>query len=238
MAKPPELENVLRDMAARTGISHEKLDKGYGVLATLRELDGLLGAKAVLFGGTALNLFYFGDKQRLSYDIDLEARNTDSIHALLSKHYRELTRSDIFYRFSADGVQIDLARSYTPAKAEYKKAKSMFEILGYPLADAGFRVYPFEVLFAEKMLAFTRRGAAKDLYDAWACIGMEYDSKKFYMWLVRLANRNRVDPRIIATTHHYADTDMGKIDSMLPSPNGKEMYEEVKDFVKALFFGK
>jgi predicted nucleotidyltransferase component of viral defense system len=150
----------------------------------------------------------------------------------------ELTRSDIFYRFSADGVQIDLARSYTPAKAEYIKAKSMFDLLGYPLVDAGFRVYPFEVLFAEKLLAFTRRGVAKDLYDSWACIGIEYDRKKFYSWLVRLANRNRVDPRIIATAHHYADTDMGKVDSMLPTLDGKEMYAEVKDFVKVLFFGK
>lgn len=238
MARPPELENVLRDMAARTGISYEKLDKTYSVLITLKELDGLIGTKAVLFGGTALNLFHFGSRQRLSYDIDIKAKDVDSVHSILRKNYKELTSSDIFYRFSADGAQIDLARSYTPAKAEYKKVKSIFDILGYPMIDVGFHIYPFEVLFAEKLIAFAKRGTAKDLYDSWACIGMEYDKKKFYGWLVRLANSSKVDPRIIATRHHYADTDMGKVDSMLPVLNGREMYMEVKDFVRALFFEK
>ena len=239
MARPAGIEDILRAVSLETKINPERVGKSYDILTTMNSLYNLFGDKVIIFGGSALNLFYFGEKQRLSYGIDIKSRALPFIYSKLKQDHKELVESHIFYRFKTkEGIMIDLSKDYYKIKSEKLKAKSIFDLTDNQLMDVWFYVYPFEILFASKVLALTRRGTARDLYDVWTCKSFKYNEKYFLKMLIHLANREKVDPRNIITKHHHADTDMSKIDSMVPDLNGEVMYKEVKDFIKLIFFEK
>lgn len=239
MARPSGIEEIISAMSLKTGINPERIGKSYDLLVAMNSLYNSFGDKIILFGGTALNLFYFGKKQRLSYDIDIKSRNTAFVYSKLKKEHEELPKSDIFYRFrTKEGIMIDLSRNYYKIKPEKLKANSIFDVTDNKLFDTWFYVYPFEVLFADKILALARRGTARDLYDVKTCMSFDYNKEYFFKTLLHLSDKNKIDPRLIITKHHHSDTDMSMIDSMVPNLNGKVMYEEVEDFIRLLFFDK
>ncbi|MBN2121546.1 nucleotidyl transferase AbiEii/AbiGii toxin family protein [Candidatus Micrarchaeota archaeon] len=231
------IEDICASLSLKTGISREKLIEEAALLHNLAEISSLLENKFVLFGGTALNAFHFGKSQRLSFDIDIKAGNFGETLKLLKKKYPLKLKARKFYVLEGEhGVKIDLSTEYLKEKPGLIGPNSIFHLQGHPIYNFRVPVYSFETLFAEKTLALASRGTARDLYDVWVAMSMEYDEEAYLKKLIKRADKTRTDPRIIITSHHHVDTDMGKIDSMLPNLDGKRMYAEVQGFIKELFF--
>lgn len=231
------MEDICASLSLKTGISREKLIEEAALLHNLSEISSLLENRFVLFGGTALNLFHFGKSQRLSFDIDIKAREFGKTLGILKKKYLLKLKARKFYVLEGEhGVKIDLSTEYLEEEPALEKPASIFHLHGHPIYNFRVPLYSFEALFAEKTLALASRGTARDLYDVWVAMSMEYGKEAYMEKLVKRGNETKTDPRIIITSHHHVDTDMGKIDSMLPNLDGKRMYAEVQGFVKELFF--
>jgi len=233
------MDNMLKEVNTKTGIPTEKLKKEIKVMNCLGDVFGFAEKKIVLFGGTALNKIFFHEKQRLSYDVDLKCGNFSECLAIFGEKYERVIDSKIFTAFSnKDGVRIDLSKEDFRFKKIKMNAKSFFYYQGFETIAVNVITYEFEVLFAEKILAMSRRGTARDLYDTWIGRWSRLDEKKLLKYLIKLGNKKKVDSRFIITKFHQQDFDMSKLDHPLGKLDGKKMYQEVQDFIKYLFFDK
>ena len=226
----------LRSIAKDTGISEERIRIEIAVMEELRDVMHAL-PNAVLFGGTAINKIYFGDKQRLSFDIDIRCMRKQSCLSYLQSKYITTISTAKFWSFNSPrDIRVDFAMDYPKVKIVEREARSLLYYYGHEYFRVNVRTYEFEFLLAEKILTLAARGTAKDLYDAWKGIKEPHDEKKVLNYLLKYGRINKTDPRVIITRHHHADTDMSKIDTPYPNLDGKSMYEEVKQYIIFLFF--
>ena len=233
----PGMEEACAALEVKTNISKEKLMEEAALLHNLSEMSFLLEDKFVLFGGTALNMFYFGKSQRLSFDIDIKTPKFKETLELLKKKYALELQTKKFYVLRGEhGVKIDLSTDYINEKPARMEPNSIFDVYGYAAYKFRTPVYSFETLFAEKTLALASRGTARDLYDVWVAMSMEYNKEIYLKKLIARGNKANNDPRVMITPHHHVETDMKKVDSLLPNLDGKKMYAEVQGFIKDLFF--
>ncbi len=230
------MENF-QDITAATGITQDKLNVEANVIERLRELFNEPKLDYALYGGTALNMVYFGKRQRISYDIDLKCANLEKCETEFDKIFKHDIKTPKMHRFAdKNKINIDLSKKNVDAEPKRMRAESIPYHFGYTAYYADVLTYEYEVLFAEKILAFTNRGVPKDLYDVWVGKDLPFERKRLMQLLINMAHKARTDPRVIIARHHGADTDMGKIDSLVPNLDGKKMYAEVQGFIKELFF--
>ena len=228
----------LADLSEKTGLSAEKLWKEISVMDELQKLPSYL-PNAVVFGGTALNKVYFGDSQRLSYDIDIKCRNWQRCSQKLSKVHKIFAKSKEIYGFETNsGIKIELSTSFYNFPIVEREAISLLYYYGYNLAKANIKTYELEVLLAEKIIAFARRGTAKDLFDIWMGINKKPDEKKLISAIEKIRKRQGVNPYVLLMKNHSVDTDMRKIDVNMIGLDGQSMYKQVKEYLTWLFLKK
>ena len=133
----------------------------------------------ILYGGTALNRGFFGEKQRLSVDLDLETN--DNIRIVTDKLVMLLKSRNIFSEIHSgvNGLIITHAKNNVRIRIELSKKKfavkaqkidliPLTNYLNFPsLITYGVMSYPLEYLMARKLSALSRRLIYKDLYDTY-----------------------------------------------------------------------
>lgn len=183
-------------IVSRTGISGEKLRKEIEVMEALQSLMLILtneGEEFALYGGTALNKIYFGSKQRLSYDIDIESFSYTSTEKLLRKICGLAIPFDKAARFTYKNVQIDLTKAQMIEEPKLYLAKSLLNFFDYPIASVNVVSYSLEYLMARKTMALLSRMVNKDIYDAWMGFQSMKDKKKYKNYLDKLAVSEKTD---------------------------------------------
>ncbi len=214
-----EIEDVV---SSKFNISREKIRRIKKLIEELQEIP----REVVLVGGTAINLVYFGKMQRISYDIDLETEKRAKLRNEFSKKYKKIAftrRMDIFEK---DGLKIDIM-DFLGGKIVEKSIESIFTLSGIPFY-LKVRTLEFEELLARKLIALSRRGTAKDLYDCYVGIMIEHDMSK-----VRKAIR-RMDKDFLVPARKYVDRDLSKIDSLVFEGNGEDAFSFVKSYLENL----
>ncbi|WP_461863573.1 nucleotidyl transferase AbiEii/AbiGii toxin family protein [Thermococcus sp.] len=190
-------ERILKYTAARTGLGLNYLDKEEKISLLLSQLWEILGEKAILKGGTALNRVYLAKigAARFSEDIDIDYFNGNvetsakeiidgmkKIKDFNVKGPRILHRTfrfDCYYintLGSRDRVKVEFYLSRPPyVEAEVELVKSPF-IDSYPTM---FKVYSLEDLLAKKIVALYNRMEGKDIYDVLHALNMKFEMEKF-----------------------------------------------------------
>ena len=190
-------ERILRYTAARTGLGLNYIDKEEKISLLLSQLWEILGEKAILKGGTALNRVYLAKvgAARFSEDIDIDYFNGNvetsareiidgmkKIKDFNVKGPRILHRTfrfDCYYINTLDNrdrVKVEFYLSRPPyVEAWVELVKSPF-IDSYPTM---FRVYSLEDLLAKKIVALYNRMEGKDIYDVFHTFNMKFEMKKF-----------------------------------------------------------
>lgn len=189
-------EELLRYLAAKTGLGLNYIAKEERLSYLLSQLWEIFGEKAILKGGTALNRVYLSriGAARFSEDLDIDYFNgdlntaaeeikegMDLVEGFKVKGPRILHRTfrfDCYYTNplgNRDRVKVEFYLSrppYVEAKVELVKSPFVSE---YPTM---FRVYSFEDLIAKKLAALYNRTEGKDIYDSFHALNMEFDKKK------------------------------------------------------------
>ncbi|WP_148882907.1 nucleotidyl transferase AbiEii/AbiGii toxin family protein [Thermococcus aciditolerans] len=189
-------EEMLRYLAAKTGLGLNYIAKEERISFLLSQLWGIFGEKAILKGGTALNRVYLAriGAARFSEDIDIDYFNGDVgtaaeeikegmrlVEGFDVKGPRVLHRTfrfDCYYRNplgNRDRVKVEFYLSRPPyIEVRVELVKSPF-VGEYPTM---FRVYSFEDLLAKKLAALYNRTEGKDIYDSFHALNMEFDKKR------------------------------------------------------------
>jgi predicted nucleotidyltransferase component of viral defense system len=189
-------EEMLRYLAAKTGLGLNYIAKEERISFLLSQLWEIFGEKAILKGGTALNRVYLAKigAARFSEDIDIDYFNGDLSTAVEEikegmklvegfdvKGPRTLHgtfRFDCYYKNplgNRDRVKVEFYLSRPPyVETKIELIKSPF-VSEYPTM---FRVYSFEDLLAKKLAALYNRTEGKDIYDSFHALNMEFDKGK------------------------------------------------------------
>jgi predicted nucleotidyltransferase component of viral defense system len=198
----------LEELAVKTGIKSDKLGKEIKVMGALQELTMIFGnenQKIGLYGGTALNKIYFGDRQRLSYDLDIEAFSYKKTAAVI----RKVSESEVPFhktaRFIYKEVQIDFTSAIGMEEPVLCKASSLLSNFGYPIATVNVPSYSLEYLMARKTMALLSRMLNKDIYDAWMGLNIMKDAKKYKLYVKKLVKKENADlNHLIAQLNFYS----------------------------------
>ncbi|CAD5243349.1 nucleotidyl transferase AbiEii/AbiGii toxin family protein [Thermococcus camini] len=189
-------EEMLRYLAAKTGLGLNYIAKEERISFLLSQLWEIFGEKAILKGGTALNRVYLAKigAARFSEDIDIDYFNGDVgtaaeeikegmklVEGFDVKGPRVLHRTfrfDCYYKNplgNRDRVKVEFYLSRPPyVEARVELVKSPF-VGEYPTM---FMVYSFEDLLAKKLAALYNRTEGKDIYDSFHALNMEFDEKR------------------------------------------------------------
>ena len=207
-------------LALETGISSDRLSKNlatYGAMSTLFPMLEVSGCEVGLFGGTALNKIYFGKKQRLSYDLDIFARNADKALNALEKAGAKRKYSGIMpanlktpsIRLEYGGIIIDLVEAKKGGEEPAKRqAYDLLFYYGRLVPPVVVPSYSLEYLLAEKTVALLDRNELKDIYDTWIGIQLLKDAKKYLIYLKAVAKERKI--KDIAAYADFHITDMLK----------------------------
>ncbi len=186
----------LKGLVIRTGIGEEKLRKEIEVMQALQDLFIVLGnssQKVALFGGTALNKIYYGERQRLSYDIDIESYSLKSTKKVLSEICNRTVESPKAARFVYKNVIVDLMKAHNIEEPQLKKAYSLLSMFGYPIASVAVPSYSLEYLLAKKTMAILSRTLNKDIYDMWVGMQLIKDKGMYVEYARKLAELEKVN---------------------------------------------
>lgn len=186
---------IPRDLARfslATGLPAKNLEKEIRLFTLMPKFFHLLEErriKTALFGGTALNKGYYGEKQRFSKDLDIDcfSRNWRRVYdkiteALLdsdiSKEYRvETMKFDVpstikewtlwYGRNPWENLLIEMNIRQVAIDRTVKSLPmhSLLEFHGMTLTPVYVPSYSLEHLLARKILALSRRQVGKDIYD-------------------------------------------------------------------------
>lgn len=138
----------------------------------------------ILYGGTALNRGFFGEKQRLSIDIDLETRGNRK--TLVSKISGLLKEKGVDSSIPKNSEGLIVASLENDKKVRIEIAGQKFKVeekvidliplsnyLNLPAAITyNVKSYTLEYLMARKLYALSRRLIYKDMYDTYIGLGM------------------------------------------------------------------
>lgn len=133
----------------------------------------------ILHGGTALNRGFFGEKQRLSVDIDLETKSNKKI--IINKIINALKNKGITSEVPANINGLIIAHTKNESRIRIEISERKFDVKTQkidliPLTNylqftslITYDVisYPLEYLMARKLNALSRRLIYKDIYDTY-----------------------------------------------------------------------
>lgn len=201
----------LKGLVIKTGIGEEKLQKEIEVMQALQDLFMTLGnsnQKVALFGGTALNKIYYGERQRLSYDIDVESYSFENTKKVLAKVCNRTVESPKAARFVYKNVVVDLMKAHNIEEPELKKAYSLLSMFDYPIASVTVPSYSLEYLLAKKTMAVLSRTLNKDIYDMWVGMQLLQDKDRYVGYSMRLAKLEKVNIEfLIGVMLHHIKSD-------------------------------
>jgi predicted nucleotidyltransferase component of viral defense system len=188
------------EIILKTGIRKVKLEEEIKVMDALQELALILaneGHKYALYGGTAINKIYFNERQRLSYDLDIEAFSYEKTKALFERISDQGVPFSKAARFIYKGVQVDLTKATRMEEPRVYNAKSLLSFFNYPIASVNVPSYSLEYLMARKTVALLSRMVNKDIYDAWTGLELMTDTNKYKDYLYRFARADKIDVKYL-----------------------------------------
>ncbi len=186
----------LEDIVLKTGIDKDKLTKEIEVMEALQELTLIFaneGHKVALYGGTAINKIYFGEKQRLSYDLDIESFDYEKTLKLLERISDSQKIFSKAARFVYNGVQIDFTKAAKIEEPKVYSAKSLLNFFNYPVVSVNVPSYSLEYLMARKTVALLSRMVNKDIFDAWLGLELMKDKRLYKVYLHKLVVAEKID---------------------------------------------
>lgn len=204
-------DNELLNLAyARTGISPASLvydlELSSFINLFFQEISRL-GIHLNVYGGTPLNRGFFGEKQRLSLDLDLAMPSSrrlnadiinvrDVIKSIGYKEVRHKLLEEGFAAYVSRGesiIKIEMRKRELAAKTQYITLHPVLEYYG--LATVATRVpsYEFEYLLASKLHAFARRMIYRDLYDSFMGLQVAKDTGKLVKYVKLLDKKRKTD---------------------------------------------
>ncbi len=202
---------ILRYLAAKTGLGIKYLSKDEKISIVLEQLRGLF-PEVILKGGTALNRVYLAKLgvSRFSEDIDLDFISDESLDEKISairervaeikdfdiegpRILHRTLRFDCYYMNEfgeKDRMRLEFYLTGTEfLKIEDVLVKSPF-IETHPVI---FRVYSLEDLMARKFLALYNRMEGKDIYDLFYCMDLDFDRESLFKALNLMLDFYRID---------------------------------------------
>ncbi len=229
------MEYNIDEIGLKTGINPDKINKEIQVMDALHNLTILLGnsmQKFGLYGGTAMNKIYFGEKQRLSYDLDIEAytyMKTKQILTNVSSVTSSFSKAD---RFTYKNVQIDLTKATGFEMPKLYTATSLISFFNYPIAEVVVQSYSLEYLLARKTLALLSRVVDKDIYDTWMGLNMVKDIEKYRRYIKKFMQQEHTDSKhLISQLEYYLDNEIIKNErakiEVLMIPNLRLMIKDI-----------
>lgn len=183
-------------IAIATGVGVDLIKKEIAVCNILPRLFMILtneNQKCALYGGTAINKAYFGEKQRFSFDIDVECEDYKKCKEILSKQLKPniLTKKRSFFFAEYEGVQVnvDIAEKISSEEPKLREIHSLLEFYGFPIPPIIVPSYSLEYLVASKITTFFARQTTKDAFDIFMASKHELDNKKVKMYLEELSKK-------------------------------------------------
>jgi predicted nucleotidyltransferase component of viral defense system len=187
-------DKIIATIAAGTNLAPEDIQ--YEVDMT--ELSGKLfdflkseNVKVYLFGGTALNKGFFGERQRLSRDLDIEVDKSQPFKktilkfesCLIKAGYSNIRVNENKMSYTiyvsemgkSREIKIDLVQQQNKIKPVPLTLHSLLEYNGIPIKTVNVMSYPFEYLLAYKLNALARRMIYKDIYDSYTGLRLKFD---------------------------------------------------------------
>ncbi len=208
------MEYNIEEIGLKTGINPDKINKEIQVMDALHNLTILLGnsmQKFGLYGGTAMNKIYFGEKQRLSYDLDIEAYTYMKTKQTLTNVSSVTTSFSKADRFTYKNVQIDLTKATGFEMPKLYTATSLISFFNYPIAEVVVQSYSLEYLLARKTLALLSRVVDKDIYDTWMGLNMVKDIEKYRHYIKKFMQQEHTDSKyLISQLEYYLDNEIIK----------------------------
>jgi predicted nucleotidyltransferase component of viral defense system len=240
------IENLAR-ISTAAGLPLQSLEKELRLFEFMPKFFHLLEEnriKAALYGGTALNKGYFGERQRFSKDIDIYLPSRgfrgrcDKVDGLLRslKGYeikkihqsKETVAWSIGYGDEAwESLLIEARRQRTKEKAKNIELHSLLEFSGIPVLPIYVPSYSFEYLVAEKIIALGRRTLGKDIYDAHLALGMKPNAKLVLSHIRKITGRDPDEP--VSLARHWLgkvnmkSSDMVELTDSIPMRHREDM---------------
>lgn len=210
----------LEEISIKTGISVEKLRKELQVMNAMQDLFLELsnkGQEVALYGGTALNKIYYGPRQRLSYDIDIDSPTYGKAKKAITLLASKTIVMKKACRAEYEGVVIDLTEATGLEKPVLLKARSMLEFFGYPANSVTVPSYSLEYILARKTMAMLSRMVNKDIYDMWIGLQLLKDKAKYRRYVESLAAMEELDLDYLLASFEYSiklgwNTEREKVD--------------------------
>lgn len=204
---------ILRYLAAKTGLGLKYLSKDENISIVLEQLKGLF-PEVIQKGGTALNRVYLAKSgvSRFSEDIDLDFISDMSLDEKISairERVAEIKDFDIegpgilhrTLRFDCyymnefgekDRMRLEFYLTGTGfLKVEDVLVKSPF-IETHPVI---FRFNSLEDLMARKFVSLYNRMEGKDIYDLFYCLDLDFDRESLLKALNLMLDFYRIDQR-------------------------------------------
>lgn len=188
----------------------------------------------------ALNKIYFGERQRLSCDLDIERFDLVKAKKLIGSISEQSVQFKKAARFIYKGVQIGLTKAIEMEKPKIMNAKSLLNFFWYPIASVNVPSYSLELLMAKKAMALLSRMVNKDIYDSWTGLKLMSDKKKFSKYLELLSVEQDLDiPYMLMQLRFYSNGGFIKDMSIdaLNYPSSKIMVNDIfKEFSDLGFY--
>ena len=229
------MEYNIDEIGLKTGINPDKINKEIQVMNAIRNLTILFGnsmQKFGLYGGTAINKIYFGEKQRLSYDLDIEAYTYMKTKQVLTNVSSVTSSFSKANRFTYKNVQVDLTKATGFEMPKLYTATSLLSFFNYPIAEVVVQSYSLEYLLARKTLALLSRVVDKDIYDTWMGLNMIKDIEKYKHYLKKFTQQGHTNSRyLINQLEYYLDNGIIKNErakiEVLMIPNLRLMTKDI-----------
>ena|GEM_PF-5673191 len=213
--------------------ARERFQKELSILKRLSDLFSKPKPAYVLNGSAALHFIFLG--KRIPSDIDLRCDDVEATRKALSNRFEEVPRSTtvpVYGFLDENGVLIDLSQN------QFLRTRKTF--VANPTSPNLFKdhstpvfSYDFEVLFAEKLIALTRKRDLKDLFDAHSCLSRPVDLARVMLNLKEIAGVDGIDLLTLASPSYVLDGGLGGV---VPASQTtpEEMLAKVQSFVRSL----
>ena len=216
-------------MSSRSALSAGAIQHEAHVLQRLAVLFSEPNPPYVLNGGAAINLIFAGGARRVPTDIDLRCDDLEATRRVFERRYLPVKKPatvKLHCFVDENGVEMDLTQN------RFGGSKRDHTASGGGLSTP-VKSYDFETLFAEKLLALTRKRDAKDLVDAHACLGIPFDRGCLLRIIHGVGKGDRIDLSALARSSFLLDatTSQGHVAATI---SADEMLPELQRFVAGL----
>ncbi len=222
------------ETSTKRGLARSRLHRELSILKRLSDLFSKPDPSYALNGSAALHLIFLG--KRTPSDIDLRCDDVQATRKLFSTRFEQVQRATTTvprYSFKDEkGVLIDLSQNlFTRTRKIFVASSTISNSFTNEFPQV--LSYDFEVLFAEKLIALTRKRNLKDLFDAYSCFSRNADLARVSMILKEIGNHDGIDPSSLTSFSYVLDGGPGG-DVPVSQVSAKEMLAKVQAFVRSI----